>query len=247
MQSQVFRISLAASCLVLSLSVWAEQTFSLDSAGGRLPKNVVPVSYTIEIAPDVDTMTIKGKESVELQFRETTNTLVFNSLNEKLSEVRLDGKPVKGVASSEEEQLTTVMLPQPAAIGKHILSFSYIGKIETRPQGLFIQHYEQPDGAKGVLLSTQMEAMDARRCSPCWDEPAFRATFQLIATVPSKWATVSNMPIAKRQSRGALTTTTFRLSPKMSSIVEPLPVIWRKSKRRAPASSLESGRCGDRK
>ena len=217
MQSHVLRISLAASYLVLSLSVRAGETFSVDSAGGRLPKNVVPVSYSIDIAPDVDTMTIKGKESVELQFRAATNMLVFNSLNEKLSEVRLDGKPVKSVASDDEEQLTTVMLTQPAAIGKHTLSFSYVGKIETHPQGLFVQHYEQPGGAKGLLLSTQMEATDARRMFPCWDEPAFRATFQLTVTVPSKWATVSNMPIANRKSHGSLTTTTFRISPKMSS------------------------------
>src|SRR5690349_21103513 len=73
MQSHVLRISLAASYLVLSLSVRAGETFSVDSAGGRLPKNVLPVSYSIDIAPDVDTMTIKGKESVELQFRAATD------------------------------------------------------------------------------------------------------------------------------------------------------------------------------
>ena len=201
----------------LSLSARAEETFSLDAAGGRLPKNVVPVSYALEIAPDFDTLTVRGKESVELQFRASTDTLVFNSLNEKLSEVRLDGKPVKTVTSDDEEQLTTVRLTQPAAIGKHTLSFSYIGKIETHAQGLFIQHYEEPGGAKGVLLSTQMEATDARRMFPCWDEPAFRATFRLTVTVPSKWAAVSNMPVAHRKSLGALTTTTFQSSPKMSS------------------------------
>lgn len=217
MPSHALYISLAAAYLALSLPARAEESFSFDSTGGRLPKNVVPVSYIIEIAPDADTLTINGKESVELQFRAATDTLVFNSLHEKLSQVRLDGHPVKSVTSDDKKQLTTVTLTQPAAVGKHSLSFSYVGKIESRPQGLFVQHYEQPDGAKGMLLSTQMEATDARRMFPCWDEPAFRATFQLTATVPSKWAIVSNMPIAKRESHGALTTTTFQPSPKMSS------------------------------
>ncbi len=217
MQSRVLYIPLAAAYLVLTLPARAEEPFSFDSAGGRLPKNVVPVSYVIEVTPDADSLTIKGKESVELQVRAATDKLVFNSLNEKLSNVRLDGQPVKSVTSDDEKQLTTVVLPRPAAIGKHSLSFSYTGKIETRPQGLFVQHYEQPGGAKGVLLSTQMEATDARRMFPCWDEPAFRATFQLIATVPSKWAAVSNTPVAKRESHGASTTTTFQPSPKMAS------------------------------
>jgi aminopeptidase N len=217
MQSHALWISLSASYLLFSLPVRAEEAFSFDTAGGRLPKNVVPVSYVIEIAPDAATLTNNGKESVELQFRAATDTLVFNSLNERLSDVRLDGRPVKSVTSDDGKQLTTVTLAQPAAVGKHKLSFSYLGRIETHPQGLFVQHYEQPGGAKGVLLTTQMEPTDARRMFPCWDEPAFRATFQLTATVPSKWATVANTPIAKRVPHGALVTTTFQPSPKMAS------------------------------
>lgn len=167
--------------------------------------------------PDVDTLTNQGKEIVELQFLAGTDTLVFNSLNETLNDVRLDGQPVASVTSDDQKQLTTVILRYPAEIGQHSLSFSYIGRIETKPRGLFIQHYEQPSGTKGVLLTTQMEATDARRMFPCWDEPAFRATFQLTAIVPSAWATISNMPIAESVPRGALVTTTFQPSPKMSS------------------------------
>jgi aminopeptidase N len=207
----------SACCVALSLPVLAEEPFSFDSAPGRLPKNVAPISYDIDITPDVETLTIKGTESVVLQFRAATDTVAFNSVNERLSNVRLDGQPVKSVASDDDKEWTAVMLAQPAAVGRHTLTFSYVGKIETRPRGLFAQHYANPGGAQGVLLSTQMEAADARRMFPCWDEPAFRATFRLSMTVPSKWATVSNMPVMKRVRRGSLTTTTFQRSPKMSS------------------------------
>ena len=37
---------------------------------------------------------------------------------------------------------------------------------------------------------------------PCWDEPAFRATFELTVTVPAEWAAVSNMSIAEREAAG---------------------------------------------
>jgi aminopeptidase N len=210
------RVCFAALCCCLAPSAWCGAPFSFGSAPGRLPKNVVPVSYDVAVVPDADALRLTGTESVQLQFRAATATVQFNSLNETLSHVLLDGKPVKSVSSSDERQLTTVTLTKPV-IGLHTLSFSYSGKIETQPQGLFAQKYTKPGGGQAVLLSTQMEATDARRMFPCWDEPAFRAYFRLTVTVPKSWALVGNMPIARRTVRGQSATVSFRRSPKMPS------------------------------
>jgi aminopeptidase N len=206
----------AALCCSLAPTAWCGAPFSFESAPGRLPKNVVPVSYDVRIAPNADALKFTGTESVQLQFRAATATVQFNSLNETLSHVLLDGKPVKSVTSSDEQQLTTVTLTKPAT-GLHTLTFSYSGKIETQPQGLFAQKYTKPGGGQAVMLSTQMEATDARRMFPCWDEPSFRAYFHLTVTVPRSWATVGNMPIARRTVHGQLATVSFQRSPKMPS------------------------------
>ncbi len=192
-------------------------TFSPDQAGGRLPKNVVPDSYVIDIVPDTAAHTLTGRESIVLHVQASTAVIQFNSLNEILHDVRLDGRRVKTVVSSDKDQLTTVTLTTPAPVGTHTLTFTYTGMIETKPQGLFAQPYTTTEGAPGVLLSTQMEATDARRMFPCWDEPAFRATFTLSATVPAAWDTVSNMPVASRVVHGRLATTTFETTPRMPS------------------------------
>ena len=210
------RICCAAVSCALAPAAWCGAPFSFDSAPGRLPKNVVPLSYDVAIVPNADALTLTGNESVRLQFRTATATVQFNSLNETLTQVLLDGKPVKSVVSSNEQQLTTVTLMSPAT-GVHTLSFSYTGKIETQPQGLFAQKYQKSGGDRAVLLSTQMEATDARRMFPCWDEPAFRAYFQLTVTVPASWATVGNMPIAHRTVHGQSATVSFQRSPKMPS------------------------------
>ena len=201
----------------LVLPVRAAAAFSFATVPGRLPKNILPVDYTIAITPNAVTRTLQGKESVTLDFKEPSATIVLNSLNETLDAVRFDGQPVKNVVTSDDQQLTTVTLPVAAAVGRHTLAFSYQGKIETIPQGLFAQPYVKPGGDKGLLLSTQFESTDARRMFPCWDEPAFRATFQLSATIPANWAAVSNMPIAKRVQHGALATIEFERSPSMPS------------------------------
>ena len=210
------RFAVAVLCCSLAPAAWCGAPFSFESAAGRLPKNVVPLSYDVAIVPDVDALKLTGTESVRLQFRAPSATLQFNSLNETLKDVLLDGKPVKSVVSSDEQQLTTVTLAKPVT-GLHTLSFSYSGKIETRPQGLFAQKYAKPGGGQAVMLSTQFEATDARRMFPCWDEPSFRAYFHLTVTVPKSWATVGNMPIAKRTAHGESATVSFQRSPKMSS------------------------------
>jgi aminopeptidase N len=194
-----------------------EPAFSFERMPGRLPKDVVPERYEIAVTPDLKAMSIAGRETVSLRVRSTTDHLVFNSLNETLSDVRFDGRPVAAVASDDQQQLTTVRLGRPAATGPHRLTFNYRGKIETGPQGLFLQSYSYPGGTPGQMLSTQMESTDARRLFPCWDEPAFRAVFEITFTVPSGWATVSNMPVAQRSAHGAVQTVRFRPTPKMPS------------------------------
>lgn len=211
-------------CLLWSLmallpaaSSWPEEPYSFDSAPGRLPKDVVPTDYTLEIVPNIEAMTLAGTESIVLQFRSTTATLRFNSLNESLRDVRLDGRPVQEVDTDDSEQETTLTLTAPATVGRHTLTFAYTGKLETLSRGLFVQPYVSRDGPHGLMLSTKMESTDARRMFPCWDEPAFRATYQLSVTVPVAWAAVSNMPIAKRRMHGNSATMTFQRSPPMPS------------------------------
>ena len=193
----------------------AAAPFSFDAAPGRLPKNVVPTDYAIALVPNLKTQVLEGREDVTLEFREATATLVFNTLNQKVSQVTLDGRPALGVKTDNDQQLTTVTLKQPATKGRHVLSLHFRGRIETGPVGLFVQHFLKPDGKRDTLLTTQFEATDARRMFPCWDEPAFRATFQLTATVPAAWDTVANMPIASRKVTGRLATTTFERTPRM--------------------------------
>jgi aminopeptidase N len=154
---------------------------------------------------------------VTLKVRSPTAWIVFNTLNLELADVKLDGLAVASVATDNAAQLTTLTLASPATSGFHKLTLAFDGVIQTGPQGLFEQPYATADGSRRVMLSTQMEATDARRLFPCWDEPAFRATFQLTATIPSSWAAISNMPVAKRVVTGKLATVRFQRSALMPS------------------------------
>jgi aminopeptidase N len=203
------------------ISVWlvtpalAEAPFSFDAAPGRLPKDVVPLDYDLALVPDLVAHTVRGSEVITLRVRSATATVAFNSLNQKLDHVLFDGRPVSGVESDDKAQLTKVTLARPASVGLHRLTFTYDGKIESQPFGLYTQEFKRPDGTTDLLLSTKFEATDARRMFPCWDEPAFRATFRLTVSVAANWAAIGNMPIEQRTVSGTLATTRFARTPRM--------------------------------
>jgi aminopeptidase N len=68
------------------------------------------------------------------------------------------------------------------------------------------------------MISSQLEPADARRVFPCWDEPAFKATFALTVTVPRSFTAVSNMPVAREHAvTPSLKQVEFESTPRMSS------------------------------
>ena len=73
-----------------------------------------------------------------------------------------------------------------------------------------------PRGKK-IMLGTQFEPADARRFFPCWDEPSFRARFQLTAIVPEKWFAFSNMPVEKETKIAGGKEVRFSSTPPMAS------------------------------
>jgi aminopeptidase N len=218
MFGRLLRSALAAA-LFLSLpsAAGAVAPFAFDTTPGRLPKTVVPTDYRIALVPDAAAKTLRGTENVALDVRRPTARIVFNTHDITISDARLDGTRVAKVTTENDKQLTTLALARPAAVGHHVLALAYAGKIEDSAQGMFAQDYRKPDGTTGRMLSTQFESTDARRVFPSWDEPAFRATYQLTVTLPAAWSAVSNTPVASRTAHGGLQTIAFGRTPKMPS------------------------------
>ena len=184
--------------IILPATVIAEKPFNFESTPGKLPKQVVPTKYSIRIIPDIEKLTFTGSETVKLNVHARVRELVLNALELEITGASVDDKklPQSAVKIDKSNELLTLTLPSELATGDHTLTLSFSGKINQQGQGLFYMRYqEQGTDAKKIALGTQFEATDARRFFPCWDEPSFRARFQLTAVVPQNWIAVSNMPI----------------------------------------------------
>jgi aminopeptidase N len=198
--------------------VIAEKPFDFASTPGKLPKQVVPEEYAVRIVPDIEKRSFAGSETVKLNVREPVKQVVLNALDIKISKATIDGKPIATSAIRLDEKEQTLTLATELAAGNHQLDLEFTGKINQQGQGLYYAPYqEQGTGTKKIMLGTQFEATDARRMFPCWDEPSFRARFQLTAVVPENFTAVSNMPIEKETKAGGGKEIRFAATPPMAS------------------------------
>jgi aminopeptidase N len=198
----------------------AEKPFSFNETPGKLPKEVLPVEYSIRIVPNIDRFAFTGMETVKLSVRSPVRQLVLNALELEITEASVDdvALPKSAIKIDKEKELLTLALLSELKPGDHTLALRFEGKINEAGQGLFYMHYqEQASGATKLMLGTQFEATDARRFFPCWDEPAFRARFQLTTVVPENWLAVSNMPVESEKKIADGKEVRFAATPSMSS------------------------------
>ncbi len=211
---------LAAFSLLLLSRANAENKFDFATTPGKLPKEILPVEYAIRIEPDLDKLTFTGSETVKLRAEKPVTRIVLNALEMEVAGASIDDQPLpkKAIKLDPAEQTLTLTLPNELAVGEHQLALRFKGKINAQGQGLFYARYrEQGTNEKKIMLGTQFEATDARRMFPCWDEPSFRARFQLSIGVPENFTALSNMPVENEQKSGGHKEVRFALSPSMAT------------------------------
>ncbi|XP_058118577.1 uncharacterized protein LOC131284057 [Anopheles ziemanni] len=200
----------------------------------RLNDDVWPTHYEIEIKPYIEAeagkqaFTFDGNTKITVTTEKQGVTLI------KLHMARMDISAWSVVRKSDNSLVQTLtqiydseteVLTLPLANGvtlqpntEYVLSFTYVGNMDDDMAG-FYRSYYLLDGAKVWLGSTQFEQTDARRAFPSFDEPRFKATFQLkINHKTPQYNVYSNTPIVNTApSETGRTLTTFGITPKMST------------------------------
>lgn len=98
------------------------------------------------------------------------------------------------------------------------LNMSFSGELNVKMKGFYRSKYYTQNGEERYAGVTQFEATDARRCFPCWDEPALKATFDIKLIVPKNRVALSNMPVVKEEIlESGLRLLTFDRTPIMST------------------------------
>ncbi len=202
-----------------------EKPFSFADTPGKLPKHILPREYAIRVVPDVEARTFAGSVLIRVEVEKASSEIILNAADLRITRAVVDDRelPAAAVRLDEKEQLLTLSVAGGLKPGAHTIRLDYTGRINQAGYGLFHAPYqEQGTGARKVALGTQFEATDARRMFPCWDEPAFRARFQLTAVVPAAWTAISNMPVEEEKVTDNKREFRFGMTPSMPSYLNVL-------------------------
>ena len=188
----------------------------------QLPRGVTPLHYIVSIMPDAAASTFKGQVAIKVAIDRPTASITFNALDLAFPAAAIEGaggtkQVTRNIDFDTDKQTATVHFAQPLAKGDYLLRIDYSGKIGTQATGLFSLDYDTPQGRQRALY-TQFENSDARSMLPSWDEPDYKATFDLNVVVPSGQMAVGNMPIISSEELGnGMKHVYFATTPRMST------------------------------
>ncbi|SNT20804.1 aminopeptidase N/puromycin-sensitive aminopeptidase [Granulicella rosea] len=178
----------------------------------RLPTNVHPEHYKLEIAPYLDKAVFEGLETIDVTLDQPSATVTLNCLEIDVRKVTAGGQ-TGTVSYNPALEQATFTFPQPLPAGKSSIQVVYSGILNDKLRGFYLSKTK----ARNYAV-TQFESTDARRAFPSFDEPAMKATFDVSLTIDAADTAISNGPIIADSPAGpGKHTLTFGTTPKMST------------------------------
>ena len=183
----------------------------------RLPTAVVPEHYSLWFAPDLDKETFRGRETIRVVVTESTRSVTLNAAELQFGEVTITAggrTQTAQVTLDASGERATFTVPEPIREGPASIQIAYTGVLNDKLRGFYIS---KANGRKYAV--TQMEPTDARRAFPSFDEPAFKATYDVAMVVDAADTAISNgRVVAETPGPDAgKKTVTFATTERMSS------------------------------
>jgi puromycin-sensitive aminopeptidase len=164
----------------------------------RLDRNVVPSAYRIFLTPDLDAATFAGRVEIDVIINEAASAFTLHAIELTLgaASVSSDGTTCRSTEPTFDETYETATFAFDDALpsGAATIEIAFTGILNDQLHGFYRSTFNDASGTTHTIATTQFEHSDARRAFPCWDEPSFKATYQVNLTVPSHLAAYSNSP-----------------------------------------------------
>ncbi len=190
----------------------------MEYTNHALGANIIPYNYELFFEPNFSDFKYKGEEKIYLKISKPTKNITLNSSEIEISNASITSKKelqeCKFDFDEKNERVTFYF--EKAVSGEVFLEIKFTGIHNDKMVGFYRSKYFEEKKEK-YFMTTQFEAADARRAFPCFDEPIFKATFNLSLLIDQSLTAISNMPIHSEQKMGNKKLVTFEKTLRMSS------------------------------
>jgi aminopeptidase N len=198
-------------------------TLSL-AAAQRLPEVARPENYKLTFTPDLDQARFEGDEIITIRLLKPTSEITLNAVDIDFHEVTITsgGSSRKArVTPAKEKEMVVLTVEKPLPAGAARVHITYTGILNEEMRGLYLGKDDK--GRK--YAASQLEATDARRAFPSFDEPDYKATFDITAVADRGQVAISNYKVVSdTPGPGEKHTVKFATTAKMSSYLAALVV-----------------------
>ncbi|XP_058851581.1 aminopeptidase Ey-like [Acipenser ruthenus] len=199
----------------------------------RLPDSLKPLDYNVtlwpRLTPNTDSVYIfTGESTVIFECVKATSLILIHSkklnLTESLQLSGYAGSTPPAITASwmeKETEFLVIQLDSNLEAGKTYSLFTkFVGELADDLAGFYRSEYME-DGVKKIVATTQMQATDARKSFPCFDEPAMKARFNITLIHDPDRVALSNSPVqmTTQETLGGklMNITVFQPTAKMST------------------------------
>jgi puromycin-sensitive aminopeptidase len=178
----------------------------------RLPLDVRPTRYRANVHVDMAADRFEGTLLIDLELDRPRAEIHLHGVGLEVVSAKalVPGRAVRGDARADAESETlTLSFGEILAAGAKTIEIIYKGAFSPGLRGLY---------RAGTVAVTQFEAADARRLFPCFDEPAFKATWDFtLSGVPANAVALANGVVVSDEPGPNGRTVTFKTTPPISS------------------------------
>jgi aminopeptidase N len=208
---------------ILAALTFVLATLSM-AAAQRLPEVAAPENYKLTFTPDLDKAMFEGDETISIRVLKPTSQITLNAVDIDFHDVTIasGGSTQKAkVTPEKDKEMVVLSVEKPLSAGAATIHITYSGILNSEMRGLYMGKDDQ--GRK--YAATQFESTDARRAFPSFDEPGYKATFDITAVADKGHVAISNSKVSSdTPGPGDKHTVRFATSPKMSSYLAALVI-----------------------
>ena len=184
----------------------------------------MPEHYSLTFAINFPNNTFEGDENIDVTLTKPSDTITLNAVEIDFHDVTVTAAgetQTAKVSTDAKNEMATFTLAKQLPAGPAKIHVTYTGHLNDKLRGLYLSTY---NGRKYAV--TQMESTDARVAFPSFDEPAYKAVFDIAAVVDKNDTAISNGKIVSDTPGPGddKHTIKFSASPKMSAYLVALTV-----------------------